>query len=73
MLKKVQRVQLKKRKKMDDLASSRELVLKKSLEAGDIIKKIDTELYRFWNLIIAEKRLHIVKETHGEEIGEKKS
>lgn len=58
---------------MDDLVLSRSLVLKKSIEASEIIKKVDVELHRFWNLIIAEKRLHIVKEIDGgEEIREEK-
>ena len=40
----------------------KQLMLEKANAASKAIKKVDIDLYRFWNLVIAEKRLHIVKE-----------
>lgn len=49
---------------MEDL---KHLVLEKAIEASQAIKKIDPDLHRFWNLVIAKKRLYIVKESDGRE------
>lgn len=45
-----------------DLTCEKSLVLEKAQKASQAIKIVDSKLHEFWNLILAEKRLYIVKD-----------
>ena len=44
----------------DDLTPAQKNVKAKALEASKALEKIDPELLKFWNLVLAERRLYIV-------------
>lgn len=44
-----------------DLNLERSLVREKALKASEAIRKVDPRLYEFWNLVMAKKRLYLVR------------
>jgi hypothetical protein len=43
-----------------------DIILERNLKANlasEAIRKVDQKLYLFWNLVLADRRLHIVKES----------
>ena len=56
-----------------DLACEKSLVLEKAQKASQAIKKVDSKLHEFWNLVLAEKRLYIVKDLDNGDREEKRA
>ena len=45
-----------------DLEGERAIVLEKALAAREVIKKADPKLFEIWDLVVAKKRLYLVRE-----------